>query len=243
MIKIEEKKILFDEEAKRMFRHMKPVDFGSHADVYKIRIEGELYALKIYNGLYKESYEECERKLNIDIPSYVTPKKILYINNKFSGYAMKFVEGKNLMDIGILNISIDDFAKNASKLLSDTVEFSKTRYTLYDTFLTNIMYCKEGFKMIDTDDYKYEDNKSLEEIKKINSKRFNLLLIDIFIKSTGLNQEFQNDNLYKALKEDCISCVTPFEALFNYLCMKAYSSTDENIEKLQEVGKVLKKIK
>ena len=243
MIKIEDKRILIDENSKHIFKCMKPVDFGSHADVYKIRIGNELYALKIYNGLYKESYENCERKLNIDIPSYVTPKKILYIGNKFSGYAMKFVEGKNLMDIGILNVSIDEFAKSASKLLNDTVEFSKTGYTLYDTFLTNIMYSEEGFKMIDTDDYKYENDKTLEEIKKINSRRFNLLLMDIFIKSTGLKQEFQNDNLYKALKEDCISCVTPFEALFNYLCMKAYNSTDENIDKLQDVGKVLKKTK
>jgi len=68
---------------------LKFIDIGSNCDVYAIRIGSHLYALKVYTNTDEESLERIEDKLNWDIDSYITPIRVMYINDKFNGYLMK----------------------------------------------------------------------------------------------------------------------------------------------------------
>lgn len=239
MYKLEDKKIIFSNE--QIFYDLKPISFGSLCDIYKIRIDKEVIALKLFNNLQEQKIGNFERKLDISIDSYIFPVKLLYVNDKFRGYIMKFCKGKNL-ERRKLDITVDEFASSVSKLVEDTEKLSKIRYNLYDTFLTNVMY-DNGFKMIDTDDYIFEETKSISEINTINTRRLNQILIDIFLKNTGLSTLYFSDVQFKKLIKKCENGELLFEEILNTLCMEAYNIANCELEKISEVGKVLIKNK
>lgn len=240
MYKLEDKKIIFD--SNEIFAHLPFLGYGSQGDVYKLRIGKELYALKVFNGLNKENIENYEQKLEINIESYISPLKLLYIKDKFNGYMMKFCQGKDLEQRPKMNISIDEFAQSASKLFNDTKKLTELKYSIYDSFISNVMY-DNGFKMIDIDRYPYEKRKKYEEINELNNIRLNQMLVDIFLNSTGLaNMFFQNVEL-KKIMINCTSGKISFEELFNQVCMMAYNSTEEELVSVSDIGKVLRKVK
>lgn len=237
MYKIEDKKIILPDDT--LFKMLRPMEFGSHSDIYKARFETEMYAIKKYNWIYEESLENIERNLSIKIDSYITPLKLLYISDKFEGYIMKFCKGKDLSKRK-LNISIDEFATSAIKLFEDTDKLSELNYYTFDTYITNIMY-DNGFKMIDTDDYIFEHNYSNEELRELNKMKINKLLSEIFIKNAGLANLYFNNVNFQKLIDKCKDGQITFEELFNTLCIRAYNIADRELQNISDVGKVLKK--
>lgn len=183
MYKVEDKKIIFDDN--KLFPHLPSLGYGSQGDVYKFRLDKDFYALKVFNGLNIEVLENYEQKLNINIDSYVSPIKLLYVKDKFKGYLMKYCKGKDLQRKPKLNITVGEFAESSVKLFEDTKKLTDLKYVIYDTFISNVMY-DEGFKMIDIDNYPFEPGKSFNEIDELNRLRLNKMLVTIFINTTGL---------------------------------------------------------
>lgn len=238
MYKIEEKKIIF--ENGELFTHLPRLGYGSHSDVYKFRIGKEIYALKVYNGLYEENLEKIKNLSNINIDSYISPIKLLYVKNNFNGYLMKLCQGKDLEKRRKLDISIDEFAESSVKLFDDTKKLTELKYSIFDSYISNVMY-DNGFKMIDMDEYPYEKNKTFSEIEDLNNRRLNQTLVDIFVNSTGLASIFFENVDLKKLMADCTSGKILFEELFNKICIMAYNYADEEITDIKDVGKVLRK--
>ena len=238
MYVLEDKKIIFD--SNELFAHLPRLGFGGNSDVYKFRIGKEIYALKVFNGLREENIENYERKLKLDIESYISPKKLLYVKDKFSGYIMKYCKGGDLQKRKKLNITIDEFVKSSTKLFYDTNLLSNLNYVIFDTYITNVMY-DDGFKMIDLDDYRYEKNVNIDEIKKINNKRLNNMLVTIFINTTNLAALSYTDIEFTKIINRCNDGSITFEELFNDLCMKAYKISDKELINVEEIGKVLTK--
>lgn len=232
-------KILFPDN--EMFEILKPVDYGSHSDIFKARIDKDMCAIKKYNWVYNEDKENIERKIDINIDSYITPKWLLYIRGKFDGYGMPFCKGKNL-EKRRLDISIDEFGTSTDKLMDDTHGLSLLKFNIYDTFISNVMY-DEGFKMVDTDDYPYVPELSLDEIEHLNNLRLNQMLTDIFLKNANLgNLYFQNVEFKKFIKK-CEDGEFLFKEMFDLLCGIAQNEANGELVKVSEVGKVLSKAK
>jgi len=240
MYKLQEKKIIFYND--ELFPHLPCLGYGSQGDVYKFRISKDIYALKVFNGLNIEKLEDYEPKLEINIDSYITPLKLLYVNDEFKGYIMKYCRGKNLEQRPKLGISINEFAESSAKLFDDTNKLTNLKYSIFDTFISNIMY-DEGFKMIDIDRYPYEKNKSFEEVQELNNRRLNQILVDVFINSTGLANMFFRSVELKKLMTNCVSGKITFEELFNEICTIAYNVADEEVVNVEDIGKVLRKVK
>ncbi len=240
MYNIEGKKIIFEDN--KLFSMLPSLGYGSQGDVYKFRLDKDFYALKVFNGLNIEYLENYEQKLNINIDSYISPIKLLYVKDNFKGYLMKYCKGKDLQRKTKLGISVSEFASNTVKLFEDTKKLTDLKYVIYDTFISNVMY-DEGFKMIDIDNYPFEQNKSLSEIDELNRLRLNKMLVTIFINTTGLASLAYTDVEFTKLLDKCTSGNIGFEELFNDLCMKAYNIADKEIEKVEDIGKVLKNIR
>jgi len=238
--KVEEKKILFDDY--ELFPMLPNLGYGSQGDVYKFRLDKNIYALKVFNGMYLEKEENYEQKLNINIDSYISPIKLLYVKDEFKGYLMKYCKGKDLQRKPKLDITVGEFASSTMKLFEDTQKLTDLKYVIYDTFISNVMY-DEGFKMIDIDNYSFEQNKNFGEIGEINRLRLNKMLVTIFINTTGLASLAYTDVEFTKLLDRCTSGNIGFEELFNELCMKAYNIADKEIEKVEDIGKVLKNIR
>lgn len=240
MYKLEEKKIIFDDE--KMFAYLPHIGFGSQGDVYKFRIGSEIYALKLFNGLEKVVLKDYEQKLNINIDTYISPKKLLYVGPEFRGYIMKFCGGTDFSRKNSLNISIDQFAQSGLKLFEDTKKLTDLKFVIYDTYISNVMY-DGGFKMIDIDRYTYEKNLSKDEINKKNNERINLMLIDIFKMSTNLDLLVNSSLEFGKIIRKCQDGYMTFEELFNMLCLKSYKEVNQKIGMDNEDEKVLKKVK
>ena len=240
MYKLQDKKIIFDDG--NLFRYLPRLGDGSHSDVYKFRIGNEIYALKIYNGIYKEDFENIERKLDINIDSYISPIKLIYVRDKFQGYMMKYCQGKDLEKRRRLDISIDEFAESSVKLFDDTKKLSELGYNIFDSYISNVMY-HNGFKMIDMDEYFYRKYKTYEEIEAENNQRLNQMLVDVFINSTDLASVFFQNVDLKRIMASCTSGKITFEELFNEICMMAYNVANEELVNISDVGKVLRKYK
>lgn len=239
MYKLEDKKIIFS--SNQIFSELRPISFGSICDIYKIRIDKEVVALKLFNDLEEQKVENYERKLNINIDSYIFPIKLVYINDKFKGYTMKFCKGKDL-ERRRLDLNVDEFTSSTAKLVEDTKKLSLTQYSIYDTFITNVMY-DNGFKMIDTDSYILKEKKTVSEIEQINNRRLNQMLLDIFLKNSGLSILYFSDVEFKKMIKKCEDGEILFEELLNKLCVRAYNIANSELEKISEVGKVLIKSK
>jgi len=238
---VEDKKIVFNDESIFKFLPSSGYGRGSKSDVYRIRVNGEFYALKIFNGLYKEDIQNYERKLNIDINSYISPLKLSYLRNDFNGYLMNYCGGMDL-EKKRLNISVKEFALSVKDLEEDTHKLSELKFILYDTFIANVMY-DGGFKMIDMDDYIYDKKKSVDEIDNLNNKRINLLLMDIFLNNTGLANLFRKNVGLTKLMLECTSGRTTFSEFYNIICNMSINYSNEDIKSISEIGKVLKKSK
>ena len=233
MYKMDKEKIVFDDN--KLFAILPAVDFGSTCDVYKVRVGNEIYAMKLFNGLQRVTEQGCKdlQKLNID--SYISPIKLIYINDRFKGYAMKFCKGSCLAK-RILDLPITEFATSTVKLLEDTEKLSEEKFRIFDGFLTNGMY-DSGFKIIDTDDYDYLPNTELSEIQIKNRKRINKFLKDVFVKNTKL-YNIPEEKIKKAI-EKCETGEILFDEVFNIICSTAYNVTDTEITNLSDIGKIL----
>lgn len=235
MYKVDEKKIVITD--RQFLRILPKLDWGSTCNVYKIRVGYDMYALKVFNGLQRVTEEECERMQEINIDSYISPLKLLYISGRFKGYSMRLCAGKDLYQRS-LDISVEEFAKNTVKLMEDTHKLSLCKYNIYDSYITNGMY-DNGFRMIDMDDYVYEPNKSLDEIETLNNIRLNLFLKDVFVKNANI-AFIEDDSIKDLLKKSDAGEIT-FEEVFNIICTRAYNIADEKLSTISDVGKVLRK--
>lgn len=238
--KIDDKRIMFYGNIN--FDEVLPKLGSASSDIYAIRIGSKLYALKVYNELQEGNLSAIQDKLSWNIDSYITPIRVMYFNGKFSGYLMNFCKGKNLGNRK-LAISTEEFATSSAKLFDDSQKISLYRYILYDLYITNIMY-DNGFKIIDNDNYiKAEDECSLDEIEKLNIVRLNQLLTDVFVRTANLkNMIFSNPRIKQLLDEGHNGTVL-FEEIFNEICKIAYSTTDEPINEVGDIGKVFVKSK
>lgn len=235
MSKIDKDKIVFDDN--KLFVLLPPIDFGSTCNVYKVRIGTDIYAMKIFNGIQRVTLEGCKELQKINIDSYISPIKLIYINGRFKGYAMRFCEGRCLA-LRKLDLSIDEFATSTVKLLEDTEKLSEEKFRIFDGYITNGMY-DNGFRIIDIDDYDYLPNTSLSEIQAENRKRINLFLKDVFVKNTKLF-DIQDERLKEVIKK-CDKGEILFDEVFNIICSAAYNITDTEITNLSDIGKVLMK--
>lgn len=235
MYKIDNEKIMFDDG--KLFKILLPVDFGSTCNIYKVKIGADIYAIKLFNGLQRVTLEECENLQKLNIDSYVSPIKLIYINDRFKGYAMRFCEGSNL-GVRKLDLHINEFASSTVKLLEDTEKLSEEKFRIFDGYITNGMY-DNGFKIVDVDDYDYLPNTSLSTIQCENRRRINLFLKDVFVKNTKLFNI--RDKKLKWVIEKCDEGEILFDEVFNIICSTAYNFTDKEITNLSDIGKVLMK--
>lgn len=235
MYKIDNEKIVFDDN--KLFAILPPLDFGSTSNVYKVRVKENIYAIKLFNGLQRVTLEGCKQLQKLNIDSFVSPIKLIYINDKFKGYAMRFCEGRCLA-LRKLDLPITEFATSTVKLLEDSEKLSEEKFQIYDGYITNGMY-DNGFKIIDIDDYDYLPKTALSEIQSENRRRINLFLKDVFVKNTKLFN-IQDEKLKKVIKK-CDKGEILFDEVFNIICSTAYNITDTEITNLSDIGKVLMK--
>ncbi len=245
VFKLEDKKIKFDSSFN--FEALEYINSGGNATVYKLKVDDEYYALKIFKTLAPWKVEKFERKLDLSIPSFISPIKISYFNNKFNGYLMKLCRGDNLLEQN-LDISIGDFIRSSDKLFYDTNLLSESKYLIQDISKTNVMF-DGGFKVIDMDFYAYcpegvfnDSINNIGEIRRYNKKSVTRVLIDIFAWNAEIKKLFEQVKELEQLENDCIIGKISLNQFLSTLCGLVCRNEEYESTKIEEVGKRLIRI-
>ena len=123
------------------------------------------------------------------VPSFVFPKKLIYVKDKFVGYTMDYVEGTTLSDLN--DALLKEYINQIIEFEYILVSISNKHIGLLDFKPRNVIYKKNNkFRVIDTDFYYLTNNKRLYQINAYQA--FSTLLypiIDIY------DVRFQNKRL------------------------------------------------
>lgn len=242
VFKLEDKKIKFNSNFN--FEDLEYINCGGNSTVYKLKVCDEYYALKIFNTTDHWKLEKFEQKLDLNIPSFISPIKISYLNNKFNGYLMKLCRGDNLLEQN-LDISIGDFIKNSDKLFYDTTMLSESKFLIQDISKANVMF-DDGFRVIDLDFYAYCPDgvfnnliNNINEIRRYNKKSVTQMLIDVFIWNAKIKNLFEQENELEQLKNDCIIGKISLNQFLSILCGLVCCNEEYQNIKIQDIGKRL----
>ena len=125
--------------------------------------------------------DKLEMLSNISNDTFVGPEKLLYFEDKLSGYFLKYV-GNSSLDKIDKNIRLSNLFINYESAISDIEKISKEHFQIFDLARENMFLTQDNkYKIIDMDRYKYKKNKNIQDIYSENiSAFFNMILWTIF---------------------------------------------------------------
>ena len=132
---------------------------------------------------------------NIKNKTFIWAKDVIIVNNEIVGYISNYVNAKSLYKINPLLINLNKFSNSISKAKKDIEIISNNGIKTFDV-MYNILYGKNGFSIIDYDEYCYSNFDS-KKLYNINCDNFNLEIMYFLI--DNYFDEFISN--YKDLKE------------------------------------------
>ena len=162
-------------------RNLKPITNGRYTGNYGMVYKFYNDAIKIFKETdkYVKKYnveENLKRLTNINVDCVALPKKLVYINGKFSGYIMPYFNGIPLSIILLkirankISISYDKINKLYNLLIEKVKELSSLGIKIHDIKPDNIIYYNERLCLVDCDFYKVCSIENLEQ--------YNISLVD-----------------------------------------------------------------
>jgi len=135
--------------------------------VYKIFIQ---YIEEEYIDIITYNKDDIMQFSHIVNNTYIWPNDIIMVGDMVVGYIMDYIDARSLCNINPLYVNLDKFESFLEKADEDIKVISNNGVKTFDV-MYNIMYGKNGFKVIDSVEYSLCDMDSAE-LFKINSKNF-----------------------------------------------------------------------
>ena len=216
------------------------IQYDKIPDDYKTNFIGTGYNGSCYyignNKVFKELYypdiikDSIKNLLNVNIPSFVFPKELVYDDNKFIGYTMDYIEGVSL---NTLNYApLDDYLKEIELFEYNIASMTKRDLLMADFKEENIIYTKDNkFKVVDTDFYlKIKDR----DLYKINLYFLSTSILSPMMCIYSCNFKDREHEYHKELLLD--SKFLPSEFLLEIL-KDLRSKVDYEINNINDVKK------
>lgn len=181
---------------------LKELGFGACSKVYKY----EDKAIKILNESGNDLHDSgsFDKLLGIKSNICVYPEEKVYIDDTFSGYSMRFVEGKKIFD-SLKQVDIDDLMKAIDEATENIKNESKENIIFEDLNHGGILWDEnqKKFHIIDTDFFTKIDSGDSNKIYKKNLIDFygNLeLALDIHVgQSKNITEYLEADEKYSLI--------------------------------------------
>ena len=231
-IYIEDKK-----DIKNLYK-LKSSRYGSNSDIYVLN--DTLLKIFTYFSLISEYYN-IEKISKLNIGNVSIPKKMIYIDERFSGYSMDYMKGIILPRVNE-NTNYNYFISNLNEIERTISIFSNNKIEMRDLNCFNILYNENNnkFNIVDIDCYKENRFISKEEIFKDNLFYFeSTLLSSICTKNTINNTKLYNDlsNIIRNGINNNLNIINIFGDIKIYL----ENYCDKEINTIKDVRKCLKK--
>ena len=188
---------------------------GSTSNIYKYKNNQIIKLFKYPESIEKLNTIEHIKKLNLK--SFITPNKFIFIDEQYYGYSMDYFQAETLIDIKD-NIKYLTILKNIKLIDKDIETLTKNNIKINDLNFLNILYKSKNnkLKIIDLDEYtisnvyeKYILLSNKEEFKM----DFFLSICDCFNKN--INKEKIN-KLRKYILSDNNNDLSLYELFYNF---------------------------
>lgn len=198
------KSLYFD---KKEIEKLELIGRGCEGKVVKLN---DNTAIKLYNASKFNLHDF--KFTNLNFKYIVLPKSKAYINSKFIGYTMNYIDGKNLNNTNLSNISYKDLILYCNLIKEEIKIISDMQIPFKDLSLNNVIY-NNGFYIVDSF-YNKNLNLTKEECFKYNNREFNKLIFYKLLKDNInlYNYILNNENLKKLYMYS-----TPFDNLPMFL--------------------------
>lgn len=231
------------EDDLKELKEFKRNSYGRQSKLYYLKQGKEL--LKVYNKKVDTTadYVNFSKLKEIKTKTLVKIKKILLINNKYSGYSMDKITGPTYFNID--NDDIRDILESLIEVENDIIKLSKHNIVADDLNIGNIIYNRKDQQsnLIDVNSYIYMPYTHTETIRLNNC--FNLYATIItalskipFYKETNIT--FFNYIKQAIFENDYESNIYDF---FDYFITDLEDYTEEEIITVKDFAKVLRKSK
>ena len=152
------------------------LDSGSQGICYKIG--NKVYKIFIQfidewqDDMIVYDYDDILKFKDIVNGTYVFPSDVIMVGDIVVGYITNYVNARSLNKIDPLCVDLDKFERDLELVYPDIMVISKNGVCSYDV-LYNILYGKDGFKIIDTMEYACVPMNSIE-LYDTNKRNFNI---------------------------------------------------------------------
>lgn len=222
-------------------KEFKRNNFGCQSKLYYLKKGKEI--LKVYNNKVNKTEDLINflKLKEIDTETLVKFKKILLIDNKYSGYSMDKIIGTTYYNIS--NDNIRDILTTLKKVEKDIIKLSENKIIATDLNLGNIIYNrkKQESKLIDVNSYIYEPdidteyarqrncynlyNTTITALSKVYTNQTNIHYLNCILEAIYKNEFEKKDNIYD---------------FFNHFITDLENYCNEEIVTIGEFSKILK---
>ena len=165
---------------------------GGYGSIYKLN---DYECLKIFKFFDDFNPELINKIRDLKLSNYYEIKKLLFCENSFIGYLMKYY---NNLDLDLLTTDVSYILDSLYSLYNSIKLLSKNNIYVCDMRIENCLLTKDGIIIIDIDNYVYNklysDNNDLC-IDNLESLRD--LFISLFLNSKNKFHKDENIDLYK----------------------------------------------
>lgn len=169
------------------------IGYGRNGNVYKCRKD----AIKVFSNknLSDEIIDEetCKRLRDISTECILLPKKILYYNDKFSGYSLKYLNNKSSIN-KIYNEDKEILIGNITSLENDIKLLSKRGVLLSGLTMNNTLV-DDKIYITDPSSYAFLDDYNGKGLEKINDYQLYLLINSLVLMSIKRSDVENKSNL------------------------------------------------
>lgn len=235
-MKVNEKCIYFESEEE--FPNLPMIGIGGQGAVYTC---GDT-AYKIFSDVVSDTTNQnlniYEYLQGVKLTDFSFPKKLIFVNNRFSGYTMPLFKGHDLERSPFKN-SFSSLKKNMIKAEKSLKSLADYKVKVEDLYTTNIILL-DRFKFIDIDLYCYNKSFSRQECIDYNIENLDYLCCDILYAALASEDKNINQLVINLLKHRNLG-----EGVYLELIDKVYKELNEvsgeEVRTLSQGAKVLQK--
>lgn len=239
---IEQTNFIFADNKKDIETNYKKLEeskFGSNSNIY---FYNETDVLKVLNESDSiQKINDLELLKSLKTTTITTFKKILFINELYYGYSMKYISGKPLYNLNE-KTNLKTFLISLRKIEKDLKILAENKIVAFDLNVFNILYDDKinTANLIDCDSYFSDKDFSKDGVLFFNMKQFYSLILHTIANIFDINS--CDSLLYKYMNRiifEQIDYIYDIDVYFESIISLLENETDKDIKTIKDFRKCL----
>lgn len=226
-------------EIETKYKKLKESKFGSNSNIY---LYNETDVLKVLNESDSvQKINDLELLKSLKTTTVTTFKKILFINELYYGYSMKYIKSKPLYNLKE-STNLKEFLISLKEIESDLKVLAENKIVAFDLNAFNVLYNDKTNKatLIDCDSYFSDKEYSKDGVLFFNMKHFYSLILRTIANTYNINSskslllKYMNNIIF-----DKIDYIDDIDIYFKSLISLLENEVDKEIITVKDFRKCL----